>query len=284
MNNIETAGRPAAERETGTIVRVVMILRAIAEPQAGVTMKDLAEELNLPMSTIHRLLELLAKEGMVERDESTKSFLPGLEFFRLAARVVHRMPIAALARSFLEAAMRDAEESAYLGVLDLKACKMMFATHAESGQLLDYRMPMNTPLSLAVGASGLSILSWMSEDHIDRVLMTEAREAGSLKALPPREQLMARLADIRRVGYANTFGERIKGAVGFFAPVFDASRAVRGCFGFTVPRVRFEEITSDHLARTILLHAGGLSAALGYTGDYPRPASDYQSGVTADRA
>lgn len=262
-----------AERETGTVARVVMLLRALADFEEAPTMKVLADKLNLPLSTMHRLLELLAAEHMVARDDATKTFRPGSEYFRMASRVVQGMPLPMLARPFLEHASRDANESCYLGMLDSKAGKLMFVASSASNQMLDYRVPLNTPFSLVVGASGLSVLAWLAPEAIDRILAAEKAEAQV--TVPSRKGLNQALAQIRAQGYGNTFGQRIKEAVGFFAPVFDGAGAVCASFGFTVPQSRFEPRDGARLAEIVMRHAGGLSSALGYVGSYPRAAQTY---------
>lgn len=263
------------ERETGTVLRAILVLRTIAESEVDLSMKELSDRVNLPMSTMHRLLDLLAREGMVERNLSSKAFRPGLEFFRLASCVVNRMPLAELARPFLQSAMQEVNESCYLATVDHKSNKLLFVASSESKQMLDYRVPINTPYSLAEGASGLVILAWMPEKRIDEVLMTEAEQAGTLKNLPARNDLLLTLDKIRQQGYANTFGQRIKEAVGFFAPVFDARGEVRGSFGFTVPQMRYDIDVAPELINIIIREAGGVSRALGYTDVYPKAAASY---------
>jgi DNA-binding IclR family transcriptional regulator len=270
----EAAEIEGTKRETGTIARTIMVLRAIADTQIEPTLKDLADAVNLPLSTMHRLLELLMKEGMVARDDMTKTFRPGIEFFRLSSHVVNRMPLSTTARPFLVAAMEDCNESSYLAILDGKSNTLIFAACAESKQMLDYRVPLNVPVSLAVGASGLAVLAWMSPERIDAVLKAEA-VANPTGERPSRDEQLAKLAEIRQLGYANTFGQRIKGAIGFFAPVFDGRGEVCASFGFTIPQVRFEPSVSNRLVQAILRRGGELSKALGYSAPYPRPAQGH---------
>lgn len=254
------------ERETGTTARVLMVLRAIAQAQGEPTMKELSDQLNLPLSTMHRLLEMLAEEGMVERDDLTRAFRPGPDFFRMAAMVVNRMPIRTVARPFLAAAMRAADESAYLCLLDAGSGRMTFAATTPCSHMLDYRVPLDTPFSLVVGASGLSILAWLDDVHRAEIVRAETTAGGVLDRAA-LARLPEALKQIRADGYAQTFGQRIKGAVGIFAPVFDASSAVCGSFGFTVPEVRYQPAMQKKLASAAVQQALALSRALGYPGE-----------------
>lgn len=270
------AGIPVAERETGTIARTVLVLRAIAQAREEPTMKELADTVNLPISTMHRLLDLLAQEGMVERDETTRAFRPGFEFFRLGSLVVHRMPLKTVARPFLAGAAREAGESSYLGLLDPRSLKLVFITGAESGQMLDYRVPLNVPYALSTGSSGLAALAWLGVAQIDRVVAAEdpdgRRDAAALRRA---------LEVIRAQGYANTHSQRIQGAVGFFSPVFDVRERVCATFGYTVPETRYDRKDRDRLAGLAMHYAGELSRTLGYPGAWPRPADNYDANMKA---
>ena len=272
-------GSPIAatsERETGTIARTVLVLRAIAQAQVAPTMKDLAETVNLPMSTMHRLLDLLAQEGMVDRDETTRTFRPGFEFFRLASLVVHRMPLQTVARPSLSGAARDAGESSYLAIVDERALKLVFIANAESGQMLDYRVPLNVPFALSTGSSGLAALAWLTPRQIEQVLAAEDPDKRRDNAAVRRS-----LAEIRAQGHACTHGQRIQGAVGVFSPVFDGHERVCATFGYTVPESRFLKKDRERLARLAMRYAGELSRTLGYLGAWPRPAASYPDNLKA---
>lgn len=262
------------DNATGTVARAVRVLRAIADFSGDVSLKELAEHLDLPPSTVHRLLELLAGEGMVERDEALPLYRPGLEFFRVAASVSSRMSPRSIAQPFLREAADENDESAYLGMLDMRAGKMIFAAAADSRHLLSYRVAFNEPLSLTRGASGLAMLAWMSEENRERIFIEEAR-AGLLKDAKSRAALKKELLQIREQGYALTMGQRIKGAVGIFAPVFDAHSNVIGSFGYTVPEVRYNESNLPKLSTAAMRYADALSHALGCS------RNDIQPGLTS---
>ncbi len=265
------------ERETGTIARTILVLRAVAQTQQEPTMKELADTINLPMSTMHRLLDLLMQEGMVERDDTTRTFRPGLEFYRLGALVANRMPLQEVARPFLEGAAREAGESSYLGLLDARALKLLFVMGVESGQILDYRIPLNVPYALSYGASGLAALAWLGDEEIERVIVEEGADDKR-----DDESVRQALAEIREQGYAHTTGQRIPGAVGTFAPIFDGRDRIVGTLGYTVPESRFQKIDRRRLAGLAVHYAGELSKALGYMGPWPRQASSYQRGRKKD--
>ncbi|MDB5874729.1 MAG: transcriptional regulator, IclR family [Ramlibacter sp.] len=248
------------QRETGTVARVLMILRAVAQSRTEPTTKGLADQLNLPLSTMHRLLDLLTREDLLARDPATRSFRPGPDFFRMASLVVGKLSMTSLAKPFLSAAVAQGNESAYLCVFDPKVSKLVFAACAESTHLLDYRVPLNTPSSVAVGGSGLAILAWLDEARIDAIAADELRNG----VIASEAKLKKALKDVRAAGFALTFGQRIKGAVGLFVPVFNAAGEVCGSFGFTIPEVRYQPVQKSLLVTVAMRNAQGLSRALGH--------------------
>jgi DNA-binding IclR family transcriptional regulator len=227
-------------------------------------MKELADRLNLPLSTMHRLLEMLCEQGIAERDESTRAFRPGVEFFRIASLVVNKTTVRAAAKPFLVAAAEETGEAAYLCAFDARAGKLMFVANAESTHLLSYRVPMDTPFSITVGASGLSILAWLPDQQRDDIIRNETLAGGPPVGNLAVAKLHKALANIRAKGFAHTFGQRIKGAVGLFAPVFNASGEVIASFGVTVPEVRYRPAALASLTSSVVRESLALSRALGH--------------------
>ena len=71
---------------TGTVARTVRVMRALAEAGEPLTVAELGRRLGLPRPTVHRLLGLLAAEGIVASDGGGR-YEVGREYRRLAALV-----------------------------------------------------------------------------------------------------------------------------------------------------------------------------------------------------
>lgn len=84
----------------GTVERVVEILRYFAD-RGESTLKELAEAVSLAPSTCHRLLYILASNGMIERTAARRSYRIGREFFRLASLVRAKYDLRSIAEPFL---------------------------------------------------------------------------------------------------------------------------------------------------------------------------------------
>jgi DNA-binding IclR family transcriptional regulator len=147
-------------------------------------------------------------------------------------------------------------ETAYLCLYLPREHRLTFAAHVESTHPLGYRVRSHEPQTLLTGASGRSILAFLPPDEVNAVL---AREG-----LAGRLDLAQDLALVRARGHAVSFGQRIAGAVGIFAPVFGAGGRVTGSLGFTIPEQRFDPAREAAFAHEACRLAAELSAGLGY--------------------
>jgi DNA-binding IclR family transcriptional regulator len=257
------------EQTTGTVARAVLLLARVAA-EGTTTIKSLSQALSLAPSTVHRLLDLLASQGMIEHDQKHRRYSIGPEFYRVSALVVTRYDLVTLALPILREVVAEADESCVLGLYWPSQRRMSFAKCADSTRPLRYRVQLNTPLPIVWGASGRSILAHLPEEEVAHVLAEETASPGKGEALPSPEALTRELAEIRARGYAISRGQKIAGAVGISAPVFGASGKVIGSLSITIPEIRFVEEQATKLGQLIRNRAGELSTRLGYLGQPAR--------------
>lgn len=256
----EPAARGAAD--TGTVARVALLLRIVAEQTGPFTLSDVVAASGLPAPTAHRLLDLLAQQGLVAHEKSRRSYRAGTELYRIGSLVRVNVPLADIVRPVLADAVAEADETCYFALYLPSQLAVAYDSRVDSSHPLDYRFEFHRPLSLLWGASGRTILAYLPEEKVEEALAQEGRFSRDGR-LPDRRKLYEALEAIRRQGYAHTRGERVAGAVGVLAPVFDENNAIYGALGFTVPEQRFREEQLPLLVRSAMHHARRVSSALG---------------------
>ena len=259
--------RAESAEGTGTVHRAVRLIAALAATRGEVGVGDLAGRVGLPLPTIHRLLHLLRKEGVVSWNEETHRYAIGPELYRIAAQVSASVDIGDLAQRELEILCDQAQETVIFGLYQPGTLSMSFAAKAEADHPLQYRIQMHVPLSLVWGASGKAILAYLSEDEVDRALTSEKANSASGTELPDRERLLQDLARVRKVGFAVSEGEKLYGARGIAAPVFN-SAGIAGSICLTSPRDRIAIDRIPELAEMVVLAASRLSRSLGARMDH----------------
>jgi len=252
-----------ARETTGTVARVALLLRCLAEGDGPQTVAALAERMDLPRSTVHRLLNLLRAEDFVAAGDGTRRYAPGPELYRVAALVTAQRDVPALAGPIMRRVVEACNETCLLGLLLPAQGRMMFAAEVPSGHPLGYRIDLLVPLSLAWGASGRAILAFLDPERIEAVLAAEGPSPVTGASLPPREELLADLARVRDEGYAYTRGQKIPDSRGIAAPVFSADGRVTASLCLTIPELRFDTAQQPALAALVRDGARELSELLG---------------------
>lgn len=246
----------------GTVARVIALLRLMAESQNDLTLTGLSEKLGLAPSTIHRLLALLIKEGLIGRNAATKTYYCAAEFVRISSLVLGSSSVGDLAEPILHSLTNTFNESSMLCLYLERQRRYTITKVIHGTQLLRYDIQENRPLPLAWGASARSILAFLPIEEIEEILAKAEPSLVSGEEID--DATYADLELTRKRGYAFTPGQRVAGSVGLGAPFFNASGRVVGSVCLTIPRNRFDPSQEEVIGKSLIEHASRLSHTLGY--------------------
>ncbi|WP_338617982.1 MULTISPECIES: IclR family transcriptional regulator [Pigmentiphaga] len=247
--------------DTGTASRLLAVLRVLVEGKQEISVKRLSEILGLPTSTTHRLLHQLVQLGFAER-APMRRYCVGREFSRLGALAMQGQPSLEVARPIMRDVVEGCNETCLLGLYLPASRQMSFVEKVDSRHPLRYRVRMYELRSLAWGASGKAILTWLPGAVVESVINRVTASPATGFAPPSVAVIMRELRRIRERGYAISKGEQTPGAVGLAAPVFGESGQVFGDLCITVPEFRFSPKDERHLAELIVTRANKLSELL----------------------
>ncbi|MHB8587958.1 MAG: IclR family transcriptional regulator [Candidatus Dormibacteraceae bacterium] len=246
------------------VEKAVQLLRWMVDDKGtewGV--REVARGMGLAPSTVHRVLTDLEAQQLVRADANTGRYSLGLEFFRLAWKGTRRFPLRQAAIPALQRLVEQTNETAFLGVYDRDRREMMFAAAIESAHELRYVVTLNKWMPLYLGSSGLAILAFLPERDRSAILGRIGPADKRTSRAKSRAELNAALAEVRRLGYARTMGERVPGAVGISAPVFGSGGDVVADIGLSIPVQRFSEHDEGHWANHVRDAARQVTNAIG---------------------
>ncbi|HEY5854389.1 MAG TPA: IclR family transcriptional regulator [Aldersonia sp.] len=112
----ETTTTPARTDMVGKALHVVRTIGAGSVE--GRTLTEISRDTGYPLSTVHRLIATLSREGFVELDEPTKRYRIGLTVFGLAQRAAAARGFDGVALPVLRRLAAETGESALMSVLD----------------------------------------------------------------------------------------------------------------------------------------------------------------------
>lgn len=257
--------RHAPATSSGTVARAMLLLRVLADIEGEAPLGQIAEAMKLPASTTHRLLHLLMNEGFVERGTAARTYRAGLEFLRVGGLVSSRASLEAVAHTFMQAVVQAIDETCMLSVYVPRTRSSMITKVIYGSHPLRYEATLYQPSPLEWGATGRGILAFLPDDVRGEVLAAAVPSPADPRRTIKPAQLERDLAKIRQAGYAHTRGQKIPGAVGMSAPVFNAGGVV-AALCITVPDTRFVDRTEAQFAGALMKQAARFSATLGWRG------------------
>jgi DNA-binding IclR family transcriptional regulator len=261
------AKQPAGGESVGTVARAIQLLRVVAESDEPQTVTGLAKALDLPSSTVHRLLQLLREQGMIAGDSATRRYVPGRELFRLAAMLSARRSVAELARPVMERVVATCNETCVLSTLNWEDHQMVFVEQIESTHPLRFSMPLHEPLPLIWGATGVSIVARLGEAEVEELLAAAGPSPVEGSKPPLARTFKQELARIRERGYAVTEGQKIADSVGIASAVLDHRGQPVGSLALTIPISRYEPKSEGELGLLVMDAAAEISNGLGYSAE-----------------
>ncbi len=217
-----------------SIERAFAVLRALVPGAAGVT--QIAERVDLPKSTVSRLLATLEELGVVEQVAAGGGYRIGTGMAEIAAAARPDRSILAAARPQLLELSRRTGEAAGVSVPD--GADMLYLGQVNPDTELQVRDWTGTRIPMHAVPSGQVVLAALDGPDLDAYLASPLARFTDATLVDP-DRLRARLAEVRRLGYAVAVDEFAGGLSSVAAPVRDHTGRVVGALHVYGPTYRF---------------------------------------------
>ena len=245
---------------TGSLEKALDVLDAVGAAPAGLSQLELAERLNLPRTTVYRLLATLVSRGLLRRDPLRRVYCLGFRCFEMA-RQAWAMPDLVAAASVELRSLRDLTgETAYLATLDgleVVSLERVDGAHSQrSSAALGQRKP------LYCTSQGKAMLSAMPDVQRDGLIKDLTLKPLTPLTITDRRRLLIELRITASRGYALDDEEIVLGVRCVGAPVVDAKGQVRGAISVAGPAWRMTRQRLDLLGPEVAEAARRIGAQL----------------------
>jgi DNA-binding IclR family transcriptional regulator len=245
------------------IERAIDVLMALSDGPK--TFTAVCREVGLSKATIHRILIGLSYLDFVVQDASTGEYLLGAGGYRLTRGLNDSNGgITSLVRSVLAQLCAETEETVIMHVR--VGAQRVCIAEFESPQALRYTAGVGHSSPLHVGAAGKVLLAWQSEAELRKVLPADLQTLTEA-TITEWGLLLDELRTVARQGWAESHGERVRGAFAISAPIFDDRAQVAACVSILGPEARLTRSRFIELRRAVVDAAKAASALLGAADD-----------------
>lgn len=241
------------------IARATLTLATIAETTHGMRLSDVMRATGFGNATTHRLLEGLVAHGLLDyRKESGRYFL-GMKLFSWSKAAGNRFGLAERIAPVLQRLADQTEDTAYFMLrvddeslcLDCREGKFPIKT-------ISVRVGHRWPLG--VGAGGLALLAFLSDDNIAQILRDH--RAARKQFGVDESVLKKEIAATKRLGYAAVDGTVIPGMSAVAVPIRSKDQIPVGSITLAAITPRLAAPRRDEMVRLLVKEAKEIEASL----------------------
>ncbi len=244
-----------------SLLRALEILDLMKKNDHGYTIAELSDRTELPPSTVHRILQTFCEMHYVTRNDESHTYELGPALISLGRAAIGNFDIQRAAVPVLRSLTQETREDSYLvvknGNIGLVLLKQNGPNHLKVVEEFGYEMDLHC------GAIRKVLLAYQPASYIRYYLDEIVSRPEAFPQISSRA-LEKELAEIRRDGYAISYGDYVHDSVGIGAPVFDAEGKISAALGIIAPISRVDDARKDRLSRAIQKAARDLSYSAGY--------------------
>ncbi|RLC77765.1 MAG: IclR family transcriptional regulator [Chloroflexi bacterium] len=250
------------------VKRAITILKTLGEEEMELGVSELARRSGLQKSTVHRLLQTLQREGLVEQNPETGKYRLGLEILRLAGTVLRELEdLQQVARPFLRALAEECGETVNLTILAgdgvINVDRIPSPHRVRNIGWIGRKMPLHCV------SAGKVFLAYMPEEEVERFLNSKLPRLTKYTITDPAK-LREELQRVRELGYGVGLEELEEGLNAVAAPIRDYRGKVVAAISVSGPSFRLTREKIPEVAELTKRAADEVSRHLGYVPEQER--------------
>ncbi|RXJ71604.1 IclR family transcriptional regulator [Veronia nyctiphanis] len=219
-----------------TLVRGFELLKLVVKTGRAVSSAYLAEELDLPKQTVHRIAQQLEEQGYLKREPNGKKFSVGDEFRDMARDALKHSSLNSHRKIILSDLSKEVGETCNLTILD--GNEILYLERVETNWPYRIQLPVGKHYPLHCTASGKLFLANMPKATRKRLLKSITLTKETEKTITDVNTLERHLESICESGMGTDNGEFLDDMVAVAVPVFDKSNQVVFTIAVHAPSAR----------------------------------------------
>ena len=238
-----------------------IIETVIGRQDKGATYSEIIRDLDLPKSSVHRILKDLTKLDYFNYDPVTKRYCGSLRFAALGAQVMTHFRFRDHIHPFLLELQHDTQHTVNLGILD--GTQGVFVDKIESRDFgVKLFSEIGKPFPLHCTSLGKTLLAFSPAYTLEKVLELPLK-AETEKTITDPDELRRELLRVVTQGYAFDDEEITRGIMCVAAPIFDFDQQLLGAISIAFPAYLKHDRGLEPEVEAIKKYAASISKSLG---------------------
>jgi DNA-binding IclR family transcriptional regulator len=227
----------------GTVRRALRVLDYLAACEEPVAIKRLAAALDLNLSSAYHVMNTLASDGYVSRDERSGGYGLGAKVARLGDAYARSWPVEPALRALVNDLGATSRENAYLAVVNGPA--VVITDIVESRQRVRvHALHRGFSADLHARALGKAVLAFWDAAAVRTYFEGHPPRRITPRTLVTATAIEAELERVRRRGYSEDLEEFCEGVCCLGAPFFSSDGRPAGSLSVSMPSFRYRATRS----------------------------------------
>jgi DNA-binding IclR family transcriptional regulator len=251
------------EKENGkrftSLENALRLLELFSSGEQELGISDMAERLGTAGSTAHRLATTLMSEGFIAKNRHTNLYRLSTSILALGNIVTRQSDLFNISKPFLEALVRESNETAHIGVLqDFDVVYLSKVECSNPFPLLSYPGKRNPAHCTSTGQV---LLAHQPPKVMEAFLLTELKRYTS-KTITDPTALLQLFKQIEKQGYALSVEELHEGVASISAPIRNGKGRTVASISIAGPTQRINARTIPRLIQLVMKSADEISRHL----------------------
>lgn len=218
-----------------TLVKGLRVLELLTARDGAMGVSELASELNVGRSNVHRLLQALVEMGYAVNEGGRGSYRASLKVWELGAQALHKLDFREATAPAMRELLTKSNETVHLSVLS--GDEVVYIDKLDSPEPVRAYSVVGGRAPAYCVATGKVLLAWQETQPTD-LLTVRKLQVYTPSTIGDTAQLASELARVRQQGYAINRGEWRASVWGIAAPVLIGSGRVVAAMGISGPAAR----------------------------------------------
>lgn len=227
------------------------------EPELNVS--QIADKLEIGISTAHRLTGTLAKEGFIRKDPATKMYRPGASILAMGNIIVSQTKIGQVSMPILEKLVEKTGETAHIG--KLRQNRVIYLNKIDGSHPVHLLSHAGKENPVHCTSSGQAILAYQPKEVIHKVIEMGLQRY-TKNTITSGAQFIELLNKVKAQGYAWSMEELHEGVSSIAAPVKNASGKTIAFVSIAGPTQRINQHTAPRLIKLVVQAANEISGQM----------------------
>lgn len=248
-----------------SLEKIIKILDYLSDEKRDVGITELALALNLPKSTVHRILKDLLRYSIVEQEKDTSKYRIGFRLLKYSNSLLKSFDFRQIAKPILEKLCSKTSFTTFLTIWQsYHSICIDSVTPSQKSNTHQLFVEVGKEMPFHCTASAKTLLAYQHPKEIKRIINKNPLKRYTPNTITDPEKLMIHLLDIKSKGYAICDEELEEGIKAVAAPIKNINGKTVASITITGLSKRMSSSNMERLIRIVTNSAQEISKKLGY--------------------